>query len=272
MNKENKAYILITGAGSGIGRALAVDAARRGWNLILIALPGEGLEQLSEKIKKEYKVDARFFEIDLTDEEGPLKVFRWCQNHRLKVNSLINNAGVISSGRSFEEDSYTFYEKMIGVNVVAVTLLTRMFLPELKKHSHASILNVGSTGSFVPFPYKTVYGATKSFIYSFTMALREELRESQVKVSALCPGSVPTNHKIRRRTERAGWLWKISILQADQVARIGLDGMEKNRRLTVPGCVNKFYKNLCLILPIFIKMRIMTLIFKKMISRSMAHS
>ncbi|MCJ7581291.1 MAG: SDR family NAD(P)-dependent oxidoreductase [Candidatus Aminicenantes bacterium] len=272
MNNSEKTYTLITGAGSGIGRALAVNAAQRGWNLILIALPGEGLDQLSEKLKKEYKIDVRFSEMDLTEPEAPLKVYRWCQNRRLKVNRLVNNAGVISSGRPFEEDSYTFYEKMIGVNVVAVTLLTRVFLPELKKHSHACILNVGSTGSFIPFPYKTVYGATKSFIYSFTMALREELRESQVKVSALCPGSIPTNRKIRKRTEKAGWLWKISILQADQVARIGLDSMEKNRRLTVPGCVNKFYKNLCLILPIFIKMRIMTLVFKKMISQSLAHS
>ncbi len=272
MNKPNKTYTLITGAGSGIGRALAFDAAQRGWNLILIALPGEGLDLLSEKLKKEYKIDARFFEIDLTEEEAPLKVFRWCQNLHLKVNRLINNAGIISSGRPFEEDSYAFYEKMMGVNVVAVTLLTRVFLPELKKLSFACILNVGSTGSFVPFPYKTVYGATKSFIYSFTMALREELRESRVKVSTLCPGSVPTNHKIRKRTEKAGWLWKISILQANQVARIGLDSMERNRRLTVPGCVNKFYKNLCMILPIFIKMRIMTLVFKKMISQSMAYS
>lgn len=272
MNNPEKIFTLITGASSGIGRALAVDAAQRGWNLILIALPGEGLDQLSEKLKKDYKIKVRFFEIDLTEEEAPLKVYRWCQNRRLKVNRLVNNAGVISSGCPFEEDSYTFYEKMLGVNVVAVTLLTRVFLPELKKHSHACILNVGSTGSFIPFPYKTVYGATKSFIYSFTMALREELRESQVKVSALCPGSVPTNRKIRKRTEKAGWLWKISILQADQVARIGLDSMEKNRRLTVPGCINKLYKNLCLILPICIKMRIMTLVFKKMIRQSMLHS
>ncbi len=271
MKNLRKTYTLITGAGSGIGRALAVNAAQRGWNLILIALPGEGLDQLSEKLKKEYEVAVRFLEMDLTKQEAPLEVYRWCQNQSLKVNRLVNNAGVISSGRQFEEDSYTYYEKMMGVNVVAVTLLTRVFLPELKKHTHGSILNVGSTGSFIPFPYKTVYGATKSFIYSFTMALREELRESQVKVSALCPGSVPTNQKIQKRTERAGWLWKISILQADRVARIGLDSMEKNRRLTVPGCVNKFYKNLCFILPIFIKMRIMTLVYKKMISQSSAH-
>ena len=188
------------------------------------------------------------------------------------MDRLVNNAGVISSGRPFEEDSYNFYEKMMRVNVIAVTLLTRVFLPELKKHSHASILNVGSTGSFVPFPYKAVYGATKSFIYSFTMALREELRDSHVKVSTLCPGSVPTNQKIRKRTEKAGFLWKISILQAEQVARIGLDSMEKNRRLTVPGCVNKFYKNLSLILPVFVKMRIMTLVFKKMITQSLVHT
>jgi len=166
MSNPKKTYTLITGAGSGIGRALAVDAARRGWNLILTALPEEDLDQLSEKLKKEYKIDVKFFEIDLTKQEAPLKVFLWCQNQCLNVNRLVNNAGIISSGRPFEEDSYTFYEKMMGVNVVAVTLLTRVFLPELKKHSHAGILNVGSTGSFVPFPYKTVYGATKSFIYS----------------------------------------------------------------------------------------------------------
>jgi len=272
MNNPKNTYTLITGAGSGIGRAFSIEAAQRGWNLILIALPGEGLDQLSEKLKKKHKIDVRFFEIDLTEPEAPLKVFWWCQNQCFKVDRLVNNAGVISSGRPFEEDSYIFYEKMMGVNVVAVTLLTRVFLPELKKHSHASILNVGSTGSFVPFPYKAVYGATKSFIYSFTMALREELRDSHVKVSMLCPGSVPTNHKIRKRTERAGFLWKISILQAEQVARIGLDSMEKNRRLTVPGSVNKFYKNLCLILPVFVKMRIMTLVFKKMITQSLVHS
>lgn len=269
MNTQKENFSLITGASSGIGKALAVDAAGRGWNLILIALPGEGLDLLCETLKKTYKIDARYIEIDLTEKGAPLEVYRWCQKHRLNVNRLINNAGIISSGRPFEEDSFSFYEKMMGVNVTAVILLTRLFLPELKNLPHAGILNVGSTGSFVPFPYKTVYGATKSFIYSFTVALREELRGNKVNVSALCPGSVPTNPRIREGTEKAGWLWKISILQAEQVARIGLDSLEKNRRVTVPGPVNKFYKSLCFVLPIFLKMKIMTLFVHKMINHSL---
>lgn len=268
MTNNKEPFTMITGASSGIGRALAVEGAKRGWNLFLCALPGEQLKEFSEYLKERHRIEVKFFEIDLTEMGAPLKVLRGCQEQGLHVDKLINNAGIICAGGSFEKHPSFFYEKMTRLNVVSVVLLTRLFIPELKKHSNAWILNVSSAAAFLPVPYKAVYGATKAFVYSFTLALREELRGSHVKVSVLCPGSVPTNEDIQKRIAKAGKLTKISILRADRVAQIALNKMENRNGVIIPGGVNKFYIFLCHVLPNFLRLRIMSRVYKRNLSPS----
>lgn len=255
-------WTLITGASSGIGRALAVASAKRSQNLILVSLPGENLEDVSKDLESRYKVKTRFLEIDLTEDSAPLKVHQWCVAQGLSVNRLVNNAGIINRG-SFDDRSPLFYETMMRLNINAVVQLTRQFLPELKKQKSASILNLGSMACFLPVPYKTVYAATKAFIYAFTIGLREELRGSPVQVFLLCPGSVPTNQEIRTRMEGDGWLSRISVLGADRVAEIALQKMENGKSVIIPGSVNRIYLFFVRLVPKGLKTKIMARVFRK---------
>ncbi len=242
MKKEESDHLftLITGASAGIGKALAVESAKKHQNLVLIALPGENLEKFSESLAQAYKISVKFLEIDLTQKHAPFYVYSWCIKQKLSVNRLINNAGFGCHG-SFEDYPLQFYESMMSLNMTAVVQLTRLFIPELKKHTSASILNLGSMAAFLPIPFKTVYAATKAFIYSFTIALREELKESGIKVHILCPGAVPTNQDVQDRIAAAGWLSKISLIAPQKVAKLTLKKMDNQITVIVPGLMNGVY-------------------------------
>jgi len=260
--ESNHLFTLITGASAGIGQALAVESAKKHKNLILTALPGENLGELSKRLADEYGIIVKYLEIDLTEKNAPHHVYNWCAQQRLSVNGLINNAGMMNRG-SFEDHSIQFYETMMRLNMIAVVLLTRLFLPELKRQKSSSILNLGSMASFLPIPYKTIYAATKAFIYSFSIGLREELRGSRVKVHLLCPGSVPTNQEIRNRIAVDGWLSKLSILHPDKVARITLRKMENQVEVIVPGMINRIYLSLGNFIPKSLRPKLIARVFRK---------
>ena len=260
-SESDHLFTLITGAGSGIGKALAVEAAKNHLNLILVALPGENLEELARVLAERYEIVVKFLEIDLTESKAPLQLYNWCVGQELSVNGLINNAGVMSN-RTFEENSPQFYEIMMKVNMIAVVQLTRLFLPELKRHKSSWILNVGSIASFIPVPYRAVYAASKAFILSFSLALGEEIRGSTIKVHVLCPGSVPTNEEIQCRIARKRWFSRITILQPDNVAKIAFSGMENRKKVIMPGLGNQIYLFLSHFVPKFLIIRLLSRIFR----------
>jgi short-subunit dehydrogenase len=142
-----RCYTLITGASDGFGKALAIECARRGMNLILVALPGPGLHHLANFIKKNFFVDVKFFEADLTIEAECYQLYSNIVKDHLPVNVLVNNAGT-GNTQMFTEISPEFIAQQIKLNVLATTLLTRLFVPELKNHTPAYVLNVGSLCSF----------------------------------------------------------------------------------------------------------------------------
>src|SRR3954470_705710 len=183
----HKNYSLITGASQGFGKALAIECARRQWNLILVALPGEGLAEFAESLRADYKIDAIIIERDLCEDNACREVFKQVNALDLHVNMLINNAG-IGSTDFFDDGAIGHYEKQIRLNVLATTVMTSLFLPMLKKNSPSYILNVGSLASFFSLAKKQVYGATKSYICYFSKSLRRELMHENVFVSVVCPG------------------------------------------------------------------------------------
>ncbi len=263
MKNENLDFFtLITGASEGIGRAMAIEAAKRGWNLALVALPNENLQKISENLKQTYQIKTDFFEIDLTDEKAPQLVFEWCQKRGIQLNRLINNAGV-GMGEQFDKLPYEFYEKMMGLNMVSLVYLTRLFLPELEKSPTASILNGGSLAGFHPSPYKSVYAASKSFVIMFSLALREELCRSGISVSVLCPGSVPTNDGAKKRIPKNGYLARAAVLSSEQVARIALNKMEKGKAIIIPGFVNKLYYFIGYVFPFRLRAKFLSKLFRK---------
>ena len=136
---------------------------------------------------------------------------------------------------------------------MATTLLTSLFIPELKKHSPAYLLNIGSLSSFFYLPKKQVYGATKSFIYFFSKCLRTELKHENISVSVACPGGMNTNFSVSLINRRANCVSRISILNPEKVAPIVIGKMLKRKAVIVPGRMNQFSMLLNKLLPAFIK-------------------
>lgn len=249
---HNNCYTLITGASEGLGKALAIECASRSMNLILVALPGPELYSLANLIKGNYQVKVICIGKDLCRDESCIELYEEITALQIPVNILINNAG-IGSTVLFEDGSPGLYEKQIRLNVLATTLLTRLFLKTLQRNGHSYILNVGSMASFFYLPKKQVYGATKSFIYFFSKSLRRELRKSNVQVSVLCPGGMNTNLALTLMNKTGNCLSRLSVMNPEEVVPVAIDGLLRGKEVIIPGKLNKFFMLLDKILPELIK-------------------
>jgi len=209
-------YTLITGASSGIGKALAIECARRGMNLFLIALPGNGFDSFAQTIRDEYKVKVDILKIDLTQSEAPQQIYDHAKKMGYSVNMLFNNAGNGHLGK-FEDMQPAKIEDMIHLNLRALTIISLLFIGEMKTMKKASVLNVGSLGAYTPIAYKSVYAATKSYVYYFTKSLQQEYASTNIQFSVLMPGAVVTNDAIKQRIKKAGFFGKLSSLTPEYV-------------------------------------------------------
>lgn len=252
----NNYYTLITGASEGLGKALALECAHRKMNLILVALPGPTLYPLADLIRRNYCVDVIAIEKDLCKEHSCTALFNEVSELNLQVNILINNAGT-GSTLLFEEGNIKLYERQIKLNVLATTVVARLFFETLKRNNNSYILNVGSMASFFYLPKKTVYGATKSFIYFLSKTLRKEMKRYNIHVSILCPGAMNTNLPLILMYKTGNYLSRISVMDPEKVAQVAINGLLKNKELIIPGRLNKCFMLLDKVLPAFIK-RILT--------------
>jgi hypothetical protein len=233
-------YTLVTGASRGIGKAISEQCALRGMNLVLVSLPDQDLEKVAWDIARKFSVKTHFLELDLTLPDAPQDLFDWCMDRELSIDVLINNAGVGYQG-NFEDYDSAFYDDLLKINVTAPTLLTRIFLPELKKQTKSRILNISSMGSFYPMPYKAAYAASKSYITRFSEALHEELKDTSVSVSVLCPAGVDSVNEAASRIKEIGWIASSGKLTPEQVAAVAVKGMLNNKRRIIPGRVNMLF-------------------------------
>ena len=238
---HNTCYTLITGASEGLGKHLALECARRRRNLVLLALPGSGLYKLTDYIRKYHSVQVETIEKDLSTEKSCFELYVWLKEKGLHINCLINNAG-IGGSFAFDEKDVHFYTRQIAVNVTAPTVLTRLLMADLRCYVPSHILNISSMAGFFALHNKQVYGATKSYLFSFSRSLRRELKDENVSVSVVCPGGMNTRWRLtmEHRME-SGWLCRHSVMHPAAVARIALDGMLKNKEVIVPGTWNKVF-------------------------------
>jgi short-subunit dehydrogenase len=264
---SEQTYTLITGASSGIGKAMAWYCGSLGMNLILVSLPGERLDQVALAIASKYDVKTDYFETDLSKPGSPEEVFEWTQTKGLAVNILINNAG-IAGASVFEKADLKSIDDRIMVNIRALVMLSRLFLPVLKSHNKSYILNVGSLAGFFPIPYKSLYSASKAFVIYFSKALRVELRGMGVSVSVLCPNGVRTNPTTYARVESHGRFGRLTELSVEIVARYGIDGMLKHKAIIIPGKINYFLLILNKLIPTAIKQKILAREFIKEVRAS----
>lgn len=245
-------YTLITGASSGIGKALAQECASRGMNVLLVALPGDELCFLETHIRATYHVRCYSFGTDLSSENAAAAVYKWVKENDYAVNTLINNVGVGSKG-AFEKLAPEFYLRQINLNVLNTCLMTRLFIDDLRLHAPAYVLNMGSMGGFFSMPEKSVYSATKAFVYSFSHALRLELESAGISVSVVCPGGTDTNHNTIASNKELKGLARASILQPEEVAKEAIEKMLKGKATIIPGRYNRFFYRLSKITPAFIQ-------------------
>jgi len=249
---HRKYYTLITGASEGLGKALALECASRKMNLILVALPDSGLKELANFIRHNFMTEVIIFEKDLSITNSCYELFSAIKNQNLQVHILINNAGM-GGTQFFVEGNPQVYEKQINLNVLATTIITRLFLHNLERNTPSHILNVGSMASFFSLPKKQVYGGTKSYILSFSKSLRKELKHDNIHVSVLCPGGINTNLPVTLLNKSGTWLSQISIMNPEEVAPIAISEMLKGKEVIIPGAMNNFYMFLDKIIPEWIK-------------------
>lgn len=235
--KTTKKYTLITGSSMGLGKEMATECARRGRNLILVALPGGDLQHFCDELQHTFLIHAVCRECDLTDEQE-LSEMADGLLAKYNIDQLINNAGVGGTTR-FEDSSPEYLDRIIHLNIRATTILTRLMLPELKKHGHALILNVASVAAFGPLPFKTIYPASKAFIYSFSRSLSHELKGTGVKVSVLTPGPIMTNADVSARIMKQGFLARLCLQTASQITLHALNGVAHGKEVIVPGKMNR---------------------------------
>jgi len=242
-------YCLVTGASSGIGLAIAEECARMGMHLFLVALPKSGLAESAARIAESCGVRVETLECDLTDPQSAIEIRERLRSTGIRLRMLVNNAGVDLAGR-FDDRTLEEHEQMIGLNIMAVTRLTYLVLPLLKRVPRSHILNIASAAAFFPMPYKPIYSPSKTFVMNFSFAIREELRESGIGVSVVCPGGVITNADVRRRIELQGLYGKLSSMEPSTLARYVLPRVFRGQALIVPGWFNKVFQVLGRIVPL----------------------
>jgi hypothetical protein len=229
----------VTGASSGIGSELARVLAREGHDLVLVARREPELSALAAEVGSRYGATATVITADLASPGGPQHVFDATAAAELAVDVLVNNAGLGGHGRFWETDEDA-ERRTLAVNIVALTELTKLFLPAMVERRRGKVLNVASTAGFQAGPFMATYYASKAYVLSFTEAIAEELHGTGVTATALCPGVVPTGFQ-----EAADMSPDLPLLRspgaksAEYVAQAGYDGMVRGKRVVVPGALNK---------------------------------
>ena len=223
---------LVTGASSGLGAGFARACARRGEAVVLVARRKERLEALS----KEMGGDAHVIAADLAAPEASDRLLGEVAARGLVVATLINNAGFGLAGPFAAQDADRQRE-MVDLNVGALTRLCRLVLPAMLDRGEGAILNVASTGAFQAGPGFAVYFASKAYVLSFTEALHQELKGTGVRVSALCPG--PTRTEFGAVAGVTSERFDRFATDAAGVVKAGLEGLDRNRAVIIPGFANK---------------------------------
>lgn len=243
MNKT----VLITGASSGIGLEFASLFAKDGYHLVLNARNESRLQEIANELTTKYGVKVTVAAKDLSNPESADELTSELTSAGIEVDVLINNAGFSAYG-SFNETSWKEEKNMIQVNIMALTALTKQLLPRMIKRNSGKILNVASTAAFQPGPLMAVYYATKAYVLSFSEAVNYELRNTNVSVTALCPGATATNFEKRANLESSR-LFQSGTMDAHDVALEGYKALKEKKSLKIPGFKNKALANLVRFLP-----------------------
>lgn len=228
MKQQNK-YVLITGGSSGIGFALAKQFAKDGYGIVLAASKEEKLITAKQKLMQLYTVPVHIYVFDLARQGAAEALYDTIKAAGIKIEVLVNNAGIGTIGAT-EEISVKEDENLMVLNMMTPVTLTKLFLKEMYEQKCGRILNVCSTGAFQPGPYTATYYASKSFLLSYTKAVRYEAKRYGVSVCALCPGTTATGFFMR-----AGSKTPRGAMTAEAVAAYGYKKFLQGKEVIIPG-------------------------------------
>jgi short-subunit dehydrogenase len=222
---------IVTGASSGIGRAIAKQLAAEGMNLVLTARRADRLAELAAT----FSVEVKWLALDLEERASPRQLFDFTEGLGVQPALLVNNAGFGMYGELHELDPDRQLA-MIQVNCAAVATLTRLYLPGMIARRSGDILIVASTAAFQAVPYQTTYAATKAFDLIFAEGVAEEVKKYGVRVCALCPGQTESEFQgVANETIPKG----MPVHSSEEVARIGLAGLRAGKHCVMCGFSNR---------------------------------
>lgn len=242
--------VLITGTTSGIGAAFAEKFAREENDLILVSRNEARLQRQQAELQSRYHVSVEYISCDLAEVGAAELIADKVRELGWSVDVLINNAGFNEAGH-FIDTRLSKELDMIQVHIKALTALTKLFLPGMIERGYGRILNVGSTGGYMPCPCDTVYAATKAYVLSFSNGLYQELKDTGVTVTCLCPGATQTLFASKANIDNT-LLFKLFVMQPEDVASIGYKSLMKGKRTTTAGLYNKLLVLSSKLLPISI--------------------
>lgn len=253
---STREWALITGASSGIGKAVAFECAGKGYNLFLTSLDEQPLQQVAAECHQQFNVETRVYVTDLSRLESIDSLIATLFAPPIEVGLLVNNAG-FGVGGEFLETHLARELNLLNLQLVAMLKLTKAVLPQMVARKKGRILNVASVYSFAPVPFQAVYSACKAFLVWFSESLREELRGTGVTVTALCPGTVRTEFRARagiaHRNKTAG-------ASPEVVARLAVRQTLKGKHLVVPGFANRLFVFVTRRLPVSVVPRLVRFI------------
>ena len=243
-----KNFTLITGASGGIGLELARLCAKNKQNLIVVARSEKTLIQLANDLTEKFSVEVLPIVKDLSNPNAPNDLFQEITQKKIAVDILINNAGFGDHGY-FPRAPINKINEMIQLNVTNLTLLTHLFIQDMLKNKKGKILNVASVASFQPGPFMAVYYATKSFVLSFSEALAEEVENSNITVTALCPGPTISGFQDAANMKNIALMDSMKWPSSKEVAEYGFRAMMKGQRVAIHGLANQFAVQLIKFIP-----------------------
>lgn len=234
-----KSYVFITGAAGGLGKAFAMECAERGWDLFLTDRDEEVLKGLAEGICRLYNIHIIYKSCDLTDDSSRGELWNYIEENELKFHFLINIAGLDYEG-IFYERSTEELDTIIRLNINATVVMTNRMIRYRDYVRTFRIINVSSLAAYYPMPVKATYAASKRFILDFSRAIREELKDHDITVTALCPGGMPSNSKVIEAIDRQGFFGRLTTTNVGYVASKTIDRAIKGKTLYIPGLFNVF--------------------------------
>jgi hypothetical protein len=234
----NKQTALITGASGGIGYEFAKLLARDCRTLVLVARSRDRLQAVKKELESAHPVSVRVMDKDLSLPGAADEIYLELGKARIDVDILVNNAGFGGYG-AFSGTNWKNEAEMIGVNITALTHLTKLFVKDMIVRKSGKIVNVASTAAFQPGPFMAVYYASKAYVLSFSEAIANELKGTGVTVTALCPGPTDTGFAAAADVEQSRLFRLRRAASAAEVARYGYNAMRKGKTVAVHGLLNK---------------------------------